>query len=427
MRLLQGSIAMAAILAGMAGTALAQGDVYIPVTSTPPVIDGILANDPGWEGSSRIDLDCSGVAPVNYVRLCRTADASPKIYVGFRMESTSVPPGSFDRIILALQPMTPDDGTAAAHAWRIHIDPFSQRSDAGTYSPGGVQFWMNSAGWKNATGTDPDLMLTSHWLQKANMKVTCEANGKWGFEMALTVNPDPATAQQNIGVYVPSQGRFKLYLDVIKIEGTSLANQHAWPKNVFVSPTLTGGTPLPDTWGNASYTASASTSVQLTYDKIGTTIPPSLKNYSIAPYTPVSDPDCPSIVDAEHSGQFGPSNTIYCKPRNRMPMTAELRTTFSIADWGVPAPSDWFTVTYPPTVAPPMPQLVNPTDWATVAPGIMKTMTLQWPMSYKQSCQMGSVLDKSIKVDLEGKGDTKFTETPVIRSVASGLSSEFRH
>src|SRR5881398_2753771 len=79
-----------AILAGR--TATAQNEVCTPVTSTPPVIDGILAGDPGWEGSARIDLDVSGVAPVTYLRLCRTTGPNAKIYVGVRVETGSVSP-----------------------------------------------------------------------------------------------------------------------------------------------------------------------------------------------------------------------------------------------------------------------------------------------------------------------------------------------
>ncbi len=389
MKLLLG---LAAFLA-TASAALAQSDVCIPVATTTPTLDGTVDGDPGWQGAARIDLDCPGVAPSTYIRLCR-GTAPNTIYVGVQVNTPGIAPNSLDRVVLGFVPDNVD-----SHAWRIHVTPFSGAIFEGASTAASVSYWTNYSSWNSGSSgkTPGGAGSPSSWLQPANIKVNNVDNSRWGLEMMIPIS-DAAAAGAESGVYLPPTGTFKVYFNVVKTVSGSFV-QYPWPSSSYLGTSLCTGTPLKTSWGTGSLVARVNCNVLLTWDKIGIFAPPADTDHSVRCLSPDGGfSDCSGLADTAFWPDLaGPPTTFYAKPRNRMATIANVGVRFKTAPWGSPGPDDWTLVQYPDGIAP----LVNPTDAsASLQPGSQANLSLDWCLTYKQSCQTHVDPYKSILVEM---------------------------
>ncbi|HYE98247.1 MAG TPA: hypothetical protein VEJ18_05015, partial [Planctomycetota bacterium] len=365
----------------LASPAAAQNETQIP-PGGPPAVDGTVAGDPGWNGAARIDLDCPGVVPQTYARLVRTAT---HVYLGVSVKTPALEPHMNDRVVLAFH--TSDD----AAAWRIHIQPFPLSPPLGASTAAGVQYWRNSGTWKTKpVGDDPASSSTSApWLLPSAVKIFNHGLSFWELELAIPIESNVAHDEGRSAVYFPAEGTdktFFVYINVLKTSSSGFVCQYPWRKTSPISGTLTSGTPSPSSWGTASFDPRLMANVFLYTTKIGLTAPPCPSTHEVVPLSP-SEPfgDCASVGDTHQHPTTGPANTFFAKPRNRLPAVANVLARFSVADWGVPAPEDWWTVAYPETWTP---ALANPTGPAPIGVGVEGHLQLDWPLTYKQSCQL---------------------------------------
>jgi hypothetical protein len=378
-----------------ASAAMAQNDVCIPVTATPPTLDGTVEGDPGWEGAARIDLDCPGISPSTYVRLCRVTTPSNALYIGLMADTPGIAPNLLDRIVLGFVPDAVD-----THAWRIHITPFPGAIFMGPSTAAAVSYWHNYSSWNSgSSGTTPGgLGAPSAWLQAANIKMNNFNNSRWGLEMMIPIS-DAAAAGADSGVYLPTAGTFRLYINMVKTAPGGFACQYPWPSSSSLGASLNTGTPAKTSWGVASLTQRVNCNVLLTWDKIGIISPPADTDQTLRCYAPDGGfTDCSGLPDTAYWPDLaGSPNTFFAKPRNRLPTMASVGARFKTAPWGSPGPDDWTLVQYPDGLAP----LVNPTDpAATLLPGTQANLCLDWSLTYKQSCQNHDDPFKSILVEL---------------------------
>ncbi len=403
-----------AFVLAAATTALAQSDVCIPVTATPPTMDGVVDGDAGWQGAARVDLDCPGVAPSTYLRLCRVTTPSNALYVGLQVNTPGIVPHSLDRVVLGFVPDNVD-----SHAWRIHVTPFPGAISMGPSTAAAVSFWRNYASWNSgSSGSTPGgAGSPSSWLQAATIKITNVDNARWGLEMMIPI-ADVGGAGSDAGIYLPPTGTFKLYVNVVKAAPGSFM-QYPWPSSALLGTSICTGTPLKTAWATGSLVTRVNCNVLLTWDKIGIVCPPSDTDHTLRCLSPDGGfTDCSGLDDtAFWPDQAGPPNTFYAKPRNRLPTVANVGARFKTATWGVPAPDDWTLVEYPAGV---LPVLTNPTDAsAPLAPGSQGYLSLDWCLTYKQSCQTHNDPFKSVLVELvtSNPENTTFSTPSVQRSM----------
>ncbi len=399
-----------------ARNALAQNEVCIPAAGTP-TLDGLVVGDPGWDGAARIDLDCSGTVPETYVRWVRTAT---HVYMGLVVKTPGIAPDLYDRVVLAFR--TLDDPSA----WRIHIEPFGLSTPLGAGHPPAVRFWRNSSTWNAGGMVVTPANGNGQWLMPAEIPLQYLGGTHWEMELRIPIEPNSNNVLANNGIFFPAVGTaFKLYLNVVKTSGSGFACQYPWRNTSIISPTLTTGTPAYSQWGIASFDDRPGCAVQLYTTKIGLISPPCPSVHEVVPYAP-SEPfgDCAALPDAHLYPTTGPINTFFAKPRNRMAAQAHVRTAFDVSDWGIPAPEDWWRVGYPGTWPAPM---TNPPPTADIGPGAEGMVTLDWPLTYKQSCQL-AVPQKSIRVEMskpDGDDVTHFGANPVVRAYDPVSASVF--
>jgi len=162
----------------------------------------------------------------------------------------------------------------------------------------------------------------------------------------------------------------------------------------------------------------------LTWDRIGLLAPPCETDHELQCYSPDGGfPDCtgmdPSTLWPDVKG---PTNTFYSKPVNRMPNQAKVNSTFYTAPWGSPGPGDWSLVQYPD----PLQKLSNPPSVLTLLSLTEGTTTLDWPLSYQESCTTHSDPFCSIQVQLTTTdGNTKISTPTVERSIDNVSASTF--
>lgn len=397
-----------------------QNETQIPVAGSP-VVDGLVHDDPGWNGAAKIDLDCPGTLAQTYGRLVRTAT---HVVLGVSVRTPGLAPDVNDRVVLALH--TSDD----AAAWRIHIQPFPASPPLGASTAAVVRYWRNSGTWSTQpAGSDPAGASTSApWLLPTAVKIHNHGLSFWELELAIPFHSNVESDEGRTSVYFPAEGQnktFSLYLNVLKTSSSGFVCQYPWRKTSPISGTLTGGTPKPPAWGVASFDPRLSANVFLYTTKIGLSAPPCPSTHEVVPLSPAEAfGDCAAVADTHQHPTTGPSNTFFAKPRNRLPAVAQVLAQFSVADWGVPAPEDWWVVAYPDAWAPP---LANPAGPLPIASGLEGTIQLEWPLTYKQSCQL-SVPQKSIRVTMsapDGDDQTRFYDPEVERILDTVSASVF--
>ncbi|HEX7896850.1 MAG TPA: porin family protein [Planctomycetota bacterium] len=408
----------AAAVALAASPLQAQNHVCIG-QAAEPTMDGAVASDPGWNGAARIDLDLQGIIPQVYARLVRTAT---HVYVGLSVNTPPLAPTDDDRVVLCLS--TSD----VAAAWRIHIQPFTDALPGGSSTAAAVQYWRNSSTWKsNVIAQDPsDSVNPAPWLQPAQVRTYYHGASFWEMELKIPIESNLANDDNRTAVYFPPVGAtFKLYVNVLQLSPSGYAFQYPWRTMSKINPTLLSGTPEPTAWGTASFDQKAGASVILIPSRMGLVAPPCPTNNVVVPYTPPAPfGDCAAIPDGHLFPTTGPANTFFAKPRNKMAAQVHVLTAFDVSDFGLPAPDDWWTVGYPAGWPAP---LSNPVGPLNIAPDGEGFVALDWPLTYKQSCEL-AVPEKSIRAQMSRPAEddvTVFSANPVVRSTDNVFSSVF--
>ena len=393
----------------------AQNEICVPASGTP-TLDGGVVGDLGWDGSARIDLDCPGAVPETWARWTRTAT---HVYLGLVVTTPGLAPNPNDRIVLALR--THDDATA----WRIHITPFGLSTPLGPGHPQEVKFWRNSATWNGNVIAQTPSTGNATWLMPDQIHFDYSGGDHWELELRMPIESNVGSAGSSNAVYFPPVGTaFRVYLNLVKTEGASgYAFQYPWRSGSTLKTSITKGTPPFTDWGTASFDNRPGCAVQLYCTKLGLS---GTNPHEVVPMTPPAPfGDCAAVADNHMAPVTGPPNTFFAKPRNRMAAVAKVRTAFDVSDWGVPAPDDWWKVAYPETWPAPM---TNPSPTADIAPGGEGMNSLDWPLTYKQSCQL-AVIHKSIRATMsrpDGDDVTHFGANPVQRCYDPVSASVFQ-
>lgn len=240
-----------------------------------PNIDGVIANDPGWNSVSSYVFNNGSTDPHAVVRVARDF---ANVYISFEINND---PSFENEDVIALA-IGPD--ASAANDRRILIHPVTTNVGNALTAPGGppqkVEYWTNSTNWNMS----PKIVPNPIWLQSTeegnpmapnNIRITSTSNAvpmkSYFVEVRLPINNDPA-----LGINFPSSGDFKLYFNVIRvttnmgsIEPLALG-ELSWPTT---APPIAGAdpaaigvttnTPARSTWGTASTNISNCTGVSI--------------------------------------------------------------------------------------------------------------------------------------------------------------------
>ncbi len=423
-----GFIPLAILVVALASRELLAQDVCVPVGPPSATIDGLVASDASWNGAAKIDLDCPGTCPVTYLRLRRTETPEAALYLGLVVNTGGVAPNPGDRIVIGISPLL----DSPQSAWRIHVTPFGLSPNPGSSAPASVQYWRNNAPGFNASGgTDPnDTNPNNDWLKPLKMRVFYYGGNRWDFEWKIPLGDIPDKMAQDLMMYLPPAGStFRFYFNLLKVSDAGFICQYPWPKLRPLTSTLNTGTPDIGFWGMGSLDQRAECSVLLTWDRIGLFAPPCETDHQLQCFSPEGGfPDCSTIQPADlWPGVKGPNNTFYAKPVNRMPTMAKINAEFWNAPWGSPAPGDWTLAQYPDDPNHVIAPLVNPPPTLNLPSFTEGSVTLDWPLTYQQSCMTHSDPFRSIQVRLSSSDiNTKFSPPIVERSIDNVSASEFQ-
>jgi hypothetical protein len=301
--------------------------------NTPPVIDGNIAGDPGWNGAFRYVFGNGTNTPDVIVQGIRdSADAN--IYISVQANNlldwdpftfvtlTFDPGGGAQQQALVIQPIPNGASSAAASP------PNSVK-----YYLGSVPFGTQATPWSPA----PPIMTGF---------ATSGTNYQWYMEARF-----PIDSTGNNGINIPKTGTFGFYADVVRIvnetptdpPGSGLGAESFWPVDasglqcsgspgVVCEPAA--AIPAASTWGNGTIDpASACQGVSVTSQvgNIYTNHGVALTGYGVEPSISLSLPNIFSAYVQNTS--VNTSGT---------PVVAQgVNATFKIANFGLPAPDSW--------------------------------------------------------------------------------------
>jgi hypothetical protein len=300
--------------------------------NTPPVIDGNIAGDPGWNGAFRYVF--GGTTTPDVIVQGIRDSTNTNIYISIQANNMlDWDPDNF--VVLAFNP----GGGAPQQALVIQPIP-SGASSASSSAPSQIQYF---------SGTAPFASQAPHWSTAPVIMTgfaTSGTNYQWYMEAKFPIDH---TGQN--GLNIPASGTFGLYADVIRIineaptdqPGSGPGAESTWPS---VAPGLNcNGTagfacepaaaiPAATTWGIATIDpnvgcqgVSVSTQVGNIYTNQGT----SITGYGTEPAISLTKPNIFSAyvqnTSVDHTGN---------------PIAAPgVNATFKIANFGLPGPDSW--------------------------------------------------------------------------------------
>jgi opacity protein-like surface antigen len=402
-----------------------------------PDIDGVVEDDAGWNGATRVNL--SADLGVTRSAVFQLGKRSGFFYISFVVDTPV--PGSDNTIVLVFS----TDGNPA-HDWRIHIQPFDVGIVNGTNQvPHVVTYWRDSITWNNA-GATANTAAPGFWL-KDNTKFSKDPL-HWAIEIKIPIETNVANASLDSKIYFPSASTFSLYANVLSTSvllGTY--TQDPWPAGNIITPGvssfLTRNTPPSSDWGTLSlFSRPACTGVSLVRSNIGVKDPLNLANIinSMRRYTPLGGfpetnmSQCDALANNHlWPGTKGPLNIFVAKPLNGMAAAKPVSAEFRVANWGIPGPNDWRPIgevagglgLSPPTV-PATGSNTNPTPQSSIAPATFGDLTSTWELSYKQSCLYSHRPHQCIQVNLDSTDpSTIFLNKSVQRNMDFVTASTF--
>ena len=289
----------------------------VPYDYKPPAVNasfvtsfaGDVDRDTGWTHGFRYIL--SNGTPADDGRVQAVQDSAGHfIYLGFQIKNDQTF-DTQDAVIIGFNPDNTPSATPNANMQRIIIYPLT---GAGATDPGGaipagsVKYYKGytatGSGWTTET-TDPGAALITVVAQSAGVA----PNLSWNVQVKINSGAG--------GLNLPI-GDFGMYINLFRVANQVSGTQFTWPPNTqlkFGSPILLEGDSLPDTgsWGTASLATSCS----------GVSISSISSNH-------------PGVISLNQLNQF---SAVLSNSGTKD--ATQVKATFQIANFGLPAPSEW--------------------------------------------------------------------------------------
>ena len=300
--------------------------------NTPPVIDGNIAGDPGWNGAFRYVFGDTNTPDV-IVQGVRDS-TNTNLYISIQAENMlDWDPDNF--VVLAFNP----GGGAAQQALVLQPVP-SGASSAAASAPGAIQYYLGTAPFSSQATPwpTPPLIMTGF--------ATSGTNYQWYMEAKFPIDPTGHN-----GINVPTSGTFGFYADIVRITNETPADapgsgpgaESTWPSvapglNCTGNPGFTcepaQGIPVATDWGTATIDptvgcqgVSVTTQVGNIYTNHGT----SITGYGTEPAISLTQPNIFSAY-VQNTSVDNAGNPIAAPGVN---------ATFKIANFGIPGPNSW--------------------------------------------------------------------------------------
>ncbi len=409
----QRSLTAAVILIGTFVGAASTLDAQSRIACIPPIgsvvtgaapdpVDGKVQDDERWNGSMRINLNDRGAGRMGFLQLGRSAT---DVYIAGLIEPTDIPVSTNDAVVLAFHTSANTD-----FDWKIVINPFDTSTSTGAsnsrnvMSGGTIMAYRKSTSqsWNTATTGFVPGAARANWLTSAIFvsRVPANTSNGWSFEMKI---PIVASAASDDGIFFPPSAQFDFYFDILKAVDVAdaMTIQAPWPtdmpsaKVIGSASDFVGDNTLPLPWGKVSFDPATCTGVTLT--RLFVTGSPSdhqLATFApVAPY-PAFPADCTTIPSSP------PPNTPIAAATNTL--NVEVKNTHAtlnlsgvtakvyVAQWGIASPSEYLLLD--PAATTPIPGLTVSPPTITLGPltvnagGVPQDLSLQWRMTYRQSC-----------------------------------------
>ena len=387
----------------------------VPGSTGPPVIDGKVEEDVGWEGAYRITYGNGTNIPH---MACQALKHNSDNYIYLSFEIRNDP--TFDNDDVIVINFRPDisNGTFANDR-KIVIYPVCDNIGAGGPScsittpddkinqlPRQIKFYRNSQNW---------VEIPAAQIQNYEAKVSSYTDGSdkaWNVELKI-----PTSTTNGGSQWGNFPDEFLFYYNVIRVTGTTVS-EFRWPES---SPETNGEVDLypfyPWEWGkaNKSSTATCKGVYLSNYMDIGTTNSPSSEiNFNPPPNTYI--------------------NTFYANVRNNseiggVPQVAEdVQVRFRLANWGIPSIVDWSDIQ---VSNPPCPNVEsNPTCPKDIAaatsggPG-METFNLEWTVPDAEIPLYQSHKHQCLLAELDSRSNTRITTKSIYRNMDFEQASKF--
>ena len=408
-------------------------DEFCAPSSVNPTIDGDIDSDFGWNNAMEIGLsDDMGASKAAAMLAGRNAS---NVYLGFKVDVP--PPGTDNTLVLAIA----TDATAG-NDWRIHVKPFDVSTSVNNVAPHIVTYWRDSGTWNNA-GAVANVAGAGTWL-KDNMRLSSDGI-HWTLEIEIPRAANAGAANDVNGIFFdPSPGNFDFYANILTAPiGTIGVTQDPWPPgNIMVagaSTLITRNTPAKSDWGTLTFNTGAGCGggVTLAWNDIGVDDPTSsgtiineIRRISDAIVTEANLAACQALPDnVQWPGTQGPTNTFVIRPGNTMASNAQVTSRVTIANWGIPSNTSWGPLGEPVPDVGNTGVTANPPLEITLPPGPASSanqLTVDWNMSYKQSCLYKFQDHQCIRVELESSNPgTRIIDRVVQRNMDFVSASTF--
>ncbi|MBJ6764111.1 hypothetical protein JGU66_25335 [Myxococcaceae bacterium JPH2] len=373
----------------------------VPGVPGPPTIDGDIASDLGWTGAFRYEFG-NGTSSSHGV-IQGNRDGS-NVYLSFEVNNDAT---FDDEDVLVL---TFDVGGATNRYRRLHLFPlFAGTGAAADARLREVQLWqsgtLDGSGkvvWGTGT-TIPhaSLVAGTFWLD-AKVKSTDGGAGHrtWNVEMKIPIAASAAAP----GINFPPGVDFKMFLDAFRVDSLiAITPSLQWPGNAPV-PTnfvdLENATPAPADWGAGTFGTSGCGGVSFDWSDITTNNTPS------------------GLIKLNAPNSFRVNLHNNSESDTGVSLSAnDIKATFKIANFGLPAPLSWQ----------PVPAANNPTPSGSIPP-ISSAMlsTGDWTLTPAQQADYSAHAHQCILAEVEsGDARTLFINRSAWRNMDFGTASTF--
>ncbi len=298
--------------------------------NVPPVIDGNIAGDPGWNGAFRYVFGNGTTTPDVIVQGTRDATNS-NIYISIQANNL-MDWDQYTFVTLAFDP----GGTQQA----LVIRPIQAGVTAGgSFAPAQVQYYHGPYPFTSqAPPWSPPVLIMTGFQGGSNYQ--------WYMEAKLPIDKTGVN-----GVNIPTSGKFGFYVSVVRIvnelpispPGSGPGAESDWPTDapllgcagvsgISCQPAAT--LPPPSSWGNGTIDPTLGCQGVSVGSQIGNIY----TNHGTAPYGGVNEP----VISLNNPNIFSAyvQNTMVDTSGN--PVTAQkISATFKIANFGIPSYASW--------------------------------------------------------------------------------------
>jgi opacity protein-like surface antigen len=238
----------------------------------PNHLDGVVENDFGWNGATRINLTDGLGTPTSDAKVS-IGRSGNFLYFGYTVDAPVIDPASQgNTIVIAFSTAAVDVTTPLKSTdWLIHISlpDNPPAAPASGIAPGAVSVWFPAGGSTSWTNGTVDIGLA--WLI-SNTRWS-RTGTSWSLETRIAIENTSAGAA-NDAVLVPFQGTFRFYTNVLHVANFSTVVQDPFPRdagyNVPLANSLENVTPDVSKFAISSLgTRPECTGVSLTVGNIG--------------------------------------------------------------------------------------------------------------------------------------------------------------